>query len=144
MALRETREEKVAQNRPKRIPVFEANRNKITVSGLDQVNFMNRWVNDTDDRLSAFLDGGWSFVDKHGKEVGDGDVESTKGLGTALSRNMGRGVIAYLMRIPMNLWLEDQAKKRDEQLTAHKETIRRSANKGADYGSVKIEIKDSN
>lgn len=142
MTLRETRSEVVAKSRPKRVPVFEANRNKINVKGLDHENFMNRWVNDTDDRLQIFLDGGWNFVDKSGGiEVGDGDVEATKGLGTALCRNMGRGVTAYLMRIPMNLWLEDQARKREEQITVHKELLKKSAEKAGDYGSIKVEIK---
>src|SRR5574337_840502 len=102
-----TRDELMLKARPKRVPVFEANRNKINVAGLDQKNFMYRWVNDVEDRLVTFVEGGWEFVDKKGLKVGDGDVETAKGTGSALHRNMGRGITAYLMRIPYEIWLAD-------------------------------------
>lgn len=138
---RQTREDMVAQNRPKRVPVFEANRNKISIAGLDQKNFMYRWVNDVEDRLVMFIEGGWVFVDKKGLEVGDGDVEATKGLGTAVCRNMGRGITAFLMRIPMDLWLADQKRKAADQIEFGKKALTDTAKNIADYGSVKIEVK---
>lgn len=138
---RQTREDMVAQNRPKRVPVFEANRNKISIAGLDQKNFMYRWVNDVEDRLVMFIEGGWVFVDKKGLEVGDGDVEATKGLGTAVCRNMGRGITAFLMRIPMDLWLADQKRKAADQIQIGKQALTDTAKNIADYGSVKIEVK---
>ena len=138
---RQTREDMVAQSRPKRVPVFEANRNKISIAGLDQKNFMYRWVNDVEDRLVMFIEGGWVFVDKKGLEVGDGDVEATKGLGTAVCRNMGRGITAFLMRIPMDLWLADQKRKAADQIEFGKKALTDTAKNIADYGSVKIEVK---
>src|SRR5574337_933147 len=138
---RETRSQQVAENRPKRVPVFEANRNKITVPGLDQKNFMYRWVNDVEDRLVAFIEGGWEFVDKKGLTVGDKDVEATKGLGTALHRNMGRGITAFLMRIPCDLWLEDQKRKSEDQINLAKKAINEAAKQGADYGKITVEVK---
>jgi hypothetical protein len=139
--MRETREEVVAKVRPKRIPVFEQNRNKISVSGLDQVNFQYRWVNDVDDRLQMFLEGGWEFADKHGKSVGDATVETAKGTGSTLSRNMGRGVIAFLMRIPKDIWLEDQKRKAEDQIQTHNKNMEKQAKQGADYGKITVEVK---
>jgi hypothetical protein len=142
---RQNREELKTQVRPKRVPVFEANRNKINVniSESDRLNFMYRWVNDTNDRLVMFLEGGWEFVDKQGKAAGDVDVESARGTGSSLKRGMGRGVVAYLMRIPMEIWLEDQAKKDLEIIDVLEDSIKgKGKNKSSDYGSVKIEVKD--
>lgn len=138
-----TRDELMLKARPKRVPVFEANRNKINVAGLDQKNFMYRWVNDVEDRLVTFVEGGWEFVDKKGLKVGDGDVEATKGTGSALHRNMGRGVTAYLMRIPYEIWLADQKKKSEDQITFSKKAINDAAKQNADYGKITVEVKNT-
>lgn len=143
MQHRESREEMKDSARPKRIPVFEANRNKINVNGLDVENFMYRWVNDVDERLGMFLEGGWEFVDKHGKFAGHADVESARGTGSALKRGMGRGVIAYLMRIPIEFWKEDQAKKSTEEIDVLENSMKESIKRSGDYGSVKIDVSSS-
>jgi hypothetical protein len=140
---RETREQIIAKARPKRVSVYDANRDKPTVTGLDQENFMYRWVNDTEGRISMFVDGGWEFVDGTGKQVGDGGVDSTEVRNSALSKGMGGGVVAYLMRIPKELWLEDQARKEKEQNAALEADIRRNADKSADYGRLNINVKGS-
>lgn len=136
--MRETREELKDKVRPKRVPVYEANRNKITVTGLDNENFMYRWVNDTENRLQTFIEGGWVFVDKHGKEVGDGGVESSKVVGSALSKGMGGGITAFLMRIPKDLWKQDQDRKEKEDVAALEADMRRNAKNVGDYGKVNI------
>ncbi|MGH7751017.1 MAG: hypothetical protein ACREQ5_40570 [Candidatus Dormibacteria bacterium] len=124
--------------------MFEANRNKISVSGLDQVNFMYRWVNDVEDRLVMFLEGGWTFVDAKGKQVGEGQgVDEVKSSGSSLSRNMGRGVIAFLMKIPKALWDEDQKLKAKEEITIVSNKLKSLSNENADYGKVTIEVKGS-
>lgn len=141
--MRETREELKDKTRPKRKPVYEANRNKITVTNLDQKNFMYRWVNDVENRIAMFLEGGWTLVDKNGKEVGSSDVESSNVVGSALSRGMGGGVTAYLMRIPMELWLEDQERKEREDIASLEAEMRRNAEKASDYGKLTIQTKKS-
>lgn len=141
--MRETREELKDKVRPKRKPVYEANRNKITVTNLDQKNFMYRWVNDVENRINMFLEGGWTLVDKAGKEVGSSDVESSNVVGSALSRGMGGGITAYLMRIPMELWLEDQERKEREDIASLEAEMRRNAEKASDYGKLTINTKKS-
>lgn len=136
--MRETRDELKDKARPKRTPVYEANRNKITVTNLDDQNYMHRWVNDVENRLQTFLEGGWIFVDKKGHAVGDGGVESSNVLGSALSKGMGGGVTSYLMRIPIALWKEDQERKEREENSALEADIRRNAKAGADYGKLVI------
>lgn len=138
---RETREQIIAKARPKRVSVYEANRDKLTVQGLDHENFQYRWVNDTENRIQMFLEGGWEFVGANGKKVGDGGVDSTEVRNSALSKGMGSGVVGYLMCIPKELWLEDQARKEKEQNAALEADIRRNADKAADYGRLNINVK---
>ena len=143
--MRENREEMKDKARPKRVPVYEANRNKITVTNLDHENFMYRWVNDIESRIQMFKDGGWEFVDKNGKEVGNGGAESSNVVGSALSRGMGGGITAFLMRIPKNLWKQDQERKEKEDIASLEAEMRRNAKNAADYGKLSINTtKDRN
>ena len=141
--MRETREELKEKARPARVPVYEANRNKITVTGLDHENFMYRWVNDKEDRIAMFLQGGWSLVDKDGKKVGDGGVDTSTVTSSALSKGMGGGVTAFLMRIPLELWKQDQDRKEKEENAALEAEIKRNAQKAADYGKLSIGVKNT-
>lgn len=135
---RETRQELKSKVRPDRVPVYEANRNKITVKGLDHENFMYRWVNDTEDRLNTFLNAQWEFVLKNGLQAGDGDVDSSQRTTSALSKGMGSGVVAYLMRIPKDIWLDDQERKEREEIATLEADMRSNANQAADYGRLNI------
>jgi hypothetical protein len=140
---RESREEIVAKARPKRVPVYEANRNKLTVTNLDHENFMYRWVNDREDRIQVFLNAGWDFVDAKGKSVGDGGVDSVEVRNSALSKGMGGGVVGFLMRIPKELWKQDQDRKEREENAALEAEIKRGAEKSSDYGRMNISTKST-
>ena len=135
---RQSREELKAKVRPGRISVYEANRNKITVTGLDQENFMYRWVNDTEGRLDMFLAAQWEFVPKKGHTVGDGGIDLSNHTSSALSRGMGNGIVAFLMRIPMEIWLADQDRKEKEQVASLEADMRKTAKNSSDYGKVQI------
>lgn len=140
---RATREELKSKVRPDRVPVYEANRNKITVKGLDHENFMYRWVNDTEGRLDMFLNADWEFVAKDGLTAGDGGVEDTNRTTSAMSKGMGGGVIAYLMRIPKDIWKMDQDRKEREEVAALENDMKRKAGNAADYGKLSIDSKKS-
>lgn len=140
---RPTRNELKSKVRPDRVPVYEANRNKITVAGLDHENFMYRWVNDTEGRIDMFLNAQWEFVAKDGLKVGDGGVDSSARTSSAMSKGMGGGVVAYLMRIPKDIWLMDQARKETEEIASLEADMKRNAGNSADYGKLNIETKRS-
>lgn len=126
--------------RPSRIPVAEANRNKLVVDGLDHENYMYRWVNDVEGRLAAFIAGWWEFVDSNGKPVGDTDVNASDGTSSKFSKGVGRGVNSYLMRIPKEFWLEDQETK-ERDLKEREAEIKRNVKSIGDYGKVEVSIK---
>lgn len=124
---RQTREEMKRDDRPSRVPVFEANRNKLTVKGLDTVNFEHRWVNDRDYRIAMFKEGGWEVVDKvDGELVGDGGVDQSNGTSSVQTKGVGGGIVSYLMRIPKELYEADQAAK-EAEIAQHEADIKGSA-----------------
>jgi hypothetical protein len=126
-----SREEIVKEDRPARIPVSEANRDKLFVAGLDHENFMYRWVNDVEGRIPNFLAGWWEFVDQNGNPVGD----KSAGTSSKFSKGVGKGVTSYLMRIPKKFWLEDQARK-EKDLRERESASVRAAKDNADYGNI--------
>jgi len=134
---RVSREQLEKENRPKRVPVSEANRNKLYVAGLDQENFVYRWVNDKDGRLAIFLGAGYEFVDQNGNAVGDGGVDNSTGTSSKFTKGVGGGVTAYLMRIPRDIWEEDQ-KTKEKEIKEKEATMKQDMKKASDYGKVEI------
>lgn len=140
-----TRETRKEQERPQRVPVSEQ-RNTLSVNGLDP-NFYYRWVNDEDQRIAVFLQAGYEFVDKGGKRAGDPTVETSSGTDSRFRRGVGGGVTAYLMRLPMDLWKEDQARKEADLSETERAMRRLQSQTGhrhsqeADYGDFKLERK---
>lgn len=124
--------------RPKRIPLGQ--RNKLTVEGLtDRDEFVYRWINDTEDRITACVNAGWEFVDKKGKIVGDGP--QSEGQGSRLSKSVGNGVTGYLMKVPRKIWEEDRKERVDKPTDFLEKGMQEQASDRSQgrYGSVIIE-----
>lgn len=140
---RVSREEMESKTRPVRVPVNEAQRNKLVVHGLDHDNFAYRWVNDIDDRLAMFSAGGWEFVDKNGAPVGDADgSEKSAGTSSKFSKGVGRAVTAHLMRIPKEFYLQDQ-KAKAKTIEETEAEIKRDVKNVGDYGKVEVSVRNT-
>lgn len=113
-------------------------RDILTVKSLpDQDIYHYHWINDQGDRLQKRYEEGYDFVNKNGLAAGDTNVESARGTGSTLCKNVGGGVTAYLMRIPIELYTEYQQAK-DKLVKDTENEIKRSA---ADQGLTgKVEI----
>jgi len=129
-----------AENRPtretKRVPV-SGNRNVMTVTDLDP-NYSYRWVNDTSDgRIERFQLGGWELVERKDHKVGDRTAGTSKGTTSLITKMVGKDVTAFLMRINMEFYEEDQAAKQ-VAISESEEDMKRQLNSGNDgtYGSV--------
>lgn len=134
-----TRAEKRPTRSNKRIPV-SGNRNVMTVLDRDP-NFSYRWVNDNSDgRIDRFKLGGWELVEKKDHTVGDKDVNSSTGATSLVTKMVGKNITAYLMRISMEFYEEDQAAK-ISAIAESEEDMKRQLNSGKEgtYGSVKME-----
>lgn len=123
--------------RKERIPV-SANRAPLSVKGFDEKNYQGRFVNDVGDRIARFLDGGYEFVAKDGTSVGETTVDSSSGLDSRVKKPVGQGIYAYLMRLPRELYNEDQ-KAKQRELDRLDEAIKRP--QGAEYGKVSVNNK---
>lgn len=129
-----SRDEVKAAQKPKRTPM--GRRNVLTVTGLDDENFHNHFFLDAGDRLYRCLEAGYEFVTKGGKTVGDSTVESARGTDSLVTKGTG-GQRLFLMRIPMELYLADQAAKQLEIENLEAETRQLSKADGR-YGKVTI------
>jgi hypothetical protein len=113
-------------------------RDVLSVHGLtDTDQFHYHWINDIGDRLHQRFTEGYDFVEKNGVSVGDITVESARGTDSLLKKAVGRGVVSYLMKIPMELYNEYQAEKRAENALVDEE-IKGSGKQAGMYGEVKI------
>lgn len=131
-----TRKAVQEQQKPKRIPM--GRRNTLQVYGLtDTAEFKYRFFNDIGDRLFQCLDAGYEFVNKDGLAVGDSNVESARGTESVVKKGVGMGVTAYLMRIPMELYLQDRLAK--DRLADEAEAGIKAPKVDGSYGSVKVE-----
>lgn len=130
---------------PKRVPV-SSSRAPLKVNGFDQTNQVGRWVNDIDDRIIRFLEGGYQFVNQDGSlSVGEGgSAGSASSVDSRVKKPVGKGVTAYLMAIPREFYEADQAAKQRE-VDATEEAMKRpgkgSISKEVDYGTVNVQSK---
>jgi len=124
---------KVPSGRVTRIPVSQ--RNVLTVKGKDP-NYVYRIVNDQDDRITQFQDAGYEIVQKDTVAVGDKRASSGSSLGSIATMSVDRGQKAYLMRIPKEFYIEDQALKQ-RTVDAQEASIKEKALDGT-YGKLEI------
>ena len=123
----------VEKQRPKRVPVAGP-RDILAVANQDP-NYVYRWVNDVRGRMQRFLDGGYEVVTQD-TEVGQNAVDRGSQVGSAVTRQVGSGVTAVLMRIPREWYNEDQAAKAAE-LDALEASMKQQATDGH-YGEFNI------
>lgn len=125
----------------KRIPV-SSNRAPLKVKGFDQTNQVGRWVNDIEDRIAKFLEGGYRFINQDGSlTVGEKTAGTASMMDTRVTKRVGRGVTAYLMALPRDLWEADQ-KLKQREVDAIEAAIKRPGkgviSEEVDFGKVSI------
>lgn len=140
---RETREVALKAMRPKRVPLHEQRRNRLTFTDQDP-NYVYRVVNDIDNRIEQFKLAGYEIVE-HKSNVGDAAVvEGNVSLGSGARVNVGSGRHGILMRVPKEIYDADQAEKqkevtRKENLLIRKKRKSSEAGEDGTYGEVSIE-----
>jgi len=135
--------EMASRSHKKRVPVGTKN-----VLDLPQIpGHRTRWINDVKDgmRMRAFKDAGYEFVmqgevDTSGLTIQAG---ADTPIGTPISKQVGGGIKAYLMKQREDYYQEDQrAKQREidalEQSLRRKRTTPQNATQNGQYGEVTI------
>lgn len=124
------------QEKKVRIPI-SGNRDILTVKGKDN-GFVYRWVNDKDGRIETFKAAGYETVDSPDIEIGVEGVKTGSNLGSTVSKSVGQGTTAYLMRIEKEYYKEDKlakAKAVDAKEASLNEHARELSGR---YGSIDI------
>lgn len=93
--------------KPKRVRVGAGN--KLEFAGKDPA-YTYRVVNDNPGRINMFLNAGWEH-EQSATRTYDKGVAEAGGMDTRVVVDAGRGVKGYLMRIPNELYDEDQTEK---------------------------------
>jgi hypothetical protein len=110
----------------------------LTVRDLpDQDIYHYHWINDQGDRLQKRYEEGYDFVGKNGLTAGDTNVDSARGASSVLCKSVGRGVTAYLMRIPKDLYDEYQQAK-ERIVKESEDEIKQSAKRTGLSGDIQL------
>ena len=136
MKARNTTSKTVEKRDAMRVPV--GGRRDITaVHGQDTDGYKLRWVNDTDNRLQTFKTAGYEYVES--AKVGDSHVDGTHNENGVVSKEMGKGTTAYLMKQRLDYFEEDKAAKQ-KIVDETEESMRRKPddNRDGQYGEIKI------
>jgi len=119
-----------------RIPV-SGNRDVLTARGKE-TGWVYRWVNDTNHRILTFKEGGFEHVDSTDIDIGSIGVDNPSIVGGIVSKEVGQGTTAYLMRIKQEFYDEDQkvkVSKVDATEEALNEKLRELTGR---YGGIEI------
>lgn len=75
-------------------------------------DYVYHWFNDTEGNLDRGKKAGWEFIDTKGKEIVENqNFQDASWRQSALSTKVGGGITAYKMRIPKEIYEEDQRVK---------------------------------
>jgi hypothetical protein len=137
---------RLSENKQERVPV-SGMRDIMTVFNKDPA-YSYRFVHDKSDsgaRIYKYIRGGWEFSpteSEHGRiVVGEDSVYKTKQGDSIVRMQTGEGEYSYLMRIPKELYDEDQAAKQKDIDELEATITRTGSSTGEDfgqYGEVKI------
>jgi len=137
MKQRHASEKTAVVSKQMRVPV--GGRRNITTVNDTPAGYKDRWVNDGSGRLDRFKKAGYEHVSA--ADVGDSGVDGTHAEAGVVSKDMGKGTTAYLMRQREDYFNDDQAAKQRD-VDATEDSIRRDVKdklKDGHYGSVIID-----
>jgi hypothetical protein len=101
-------------------------RGPLAVRGKEP-GFVYRFVNDYDDNVLSYKEGGYEIVQDKDVSIGDKRVNVPGMEGSVKHISVGGGMKAVLMRIPEDLYEQDQAIKEDriraQELAIKKEVL---------------------
>lgn len=123
---------KQVSKRPQRTPL--ANRSVLGVKGTEP-GYSYRIVNDIGDRIAMFEEQGYEIVRDASVTIGDRRVGKASADGSPVQVSVGDGVQGYLMRIPDEYRIEDEAYK-EQKLQELEQSMRKQPTQ--DYGDIKL------
>lgn len=101
--------------------------------------FVDRIVNDNPGRIGRFKRAGYEMVDS--ATLGTSNVDGTEASGGVVSKDVGKGVTAYVMRQRKEYFDEDQGAKQQQILDDERgmqKKVDKNDSKDGTYGEFKI------
>ena len=125
--------------KPKRTPV-SGNRDILTVD--QKKGYVYRWVNDLENRIQKHVDAGYVFVKSDGDFLaGEKSVNNAKATTSGvISKNVGKGMTAYLMA-QKEEWFEEDQRAKMERIDRAEKKMTKASGKD-EYGEVKFEVRN--
>jgi len=121
-----------------RIPIG-GKRDTLSVKDTPE-GYVDRIVNDTPGRIDKFKQAGYELVES--AQLGTSHVDGNQSESGVVSKDVGKGVTAYVMRQRKEFYTEDQAEKQQNILEAENDMRRSKVNPNEStdgtYGEVKI------
>jgi hypothetical protein len=128
------------KERPQRIPM-SGSRKRMHIEEEDtDPNFHYAWINDAKDLLYRAKRAGYENVTiEEMPQWGVGDVDSADPASSLVSMKINADTTAYLMKLPMEYYLEDRAAM-DALVNAREADMKKELNSGQNgtYGNVDI------
>lgn len=130
-----TQKASVAKDAPKRKErnSITGTRTKLSLQG-EEPGFHYAWIND--ENVGTAEDAGFEFV-THAIKVGNKHIDVSTMQGARVSRNVGGGVIAYLMRIPQEWYDHDMQEEQREKVDASEQAIYKEINSNGLVGTIR-------
>jgi hypothetical protein len=130
---------KVELIRKKRTPLVAQKR---LINFPKDSEYTYRWVNDTEGNIHRYQKAGWEHVDTKGKELEvDQSFQDASWRQSALSQKVGGGITAYVMRIPKEIYDEDQERKFKDSMDYERQLKLKELNEGYKIkGNVKADF----
>jgi hypothetical protein len=118
------RKQEKSEGKRQRVP-FGGHRQKLQLSDFDQKYFKSkglvvRWINDQNGRIEAARAGAWDFVEPdEAPSVGGGELHQENSdlhgkVSKVVSMGVEKPIRAFLMKLPLKYWKEDQAAKAEQ------------------------------
>ncbi len=89
-------------------------RTKLSLEGCE-AGFHYAWIND--EYVGTAEDAGYEFV-SHAIKVGNRHIDVSQMQGSRISRNVGGGVVAHLMRVPQEWYDQDMREEQEQKCDA--------------------------
>jgi hypothetical protein len=109
-------------------------RTKLSLTG-EEPGFHYAWIND--ENVGTAEDAGYEYV-SHAIKVGNRHVNVSEMSGSKISRNVGGGTIAYLMRVPQEWYDEDMEAEQRSKVDASEERIFIENNSNGLNGGISV------
>jgi len=116
-----------------------AKRELLNVSDTPE-GYVDRIVNDNPGRIQRFKDAGYEMVDA--ATIGSSNVDGNSANAGVVSKDVGKGVTAYVMRQRKEYFDEDQSAKQQKILDDERgmqKKIDKNDSKDGTYGEVRID-----